>query len=433
MKFKGLYKWLAPAALALGAAVMAAPAAQAEDCPAPSGDPIAIGFNVALSGATAGWGLPGKTGLQMWVDERNAACGLLGRPIELHLYDNEYIASKALQGARKLVLENDVKFITGIGGTTGDSQIPFLTEAGVFYAPLSTVDLNPERPYTIAGTDVFPRGEMMRPLYIKAVYPDLKTMAIVSQEDPVAEVGQSYEAGASKAAGWTVVYDEHFAADTADFAPVVTAILATNPDYVSMNVTWPDYIPLIMEQLYQQGFEGPISANYIEWSTVLPKVPAEWAAKVKGYESYPRFDDPWWGEPSMQHNFANNWVARYGPGAPEDVGSPMTGIDWLYVPTLQIWADGVEKAGTLEPDAVIEAIRSNPWVMTLEGPATITGEEMWGIRNMMSQPVPTTEFSTECKCKRIVDMQRFEPWFNAHKATIIGEVESRGNMWYQRK
>ena len=69
MKFKGLYKWLAPAALALGAAVMAAPAAQAEDCPAPSGDPIAIGFNVALSGATAGWGLPGKTGLQMWVDE----------------------------------------------------------------------------------------------------------------------------------------------------------------------------------------------------------------------------------------------------------------------------------------------------------------------------------------------------------------------------
>ena len=432
MKFQGLYKWLAPAVLALGVA-FASPAAQAQDCPAPSGDPIGIGFNVALSGATAGWGLPGKTGLQMWVDDRNAGCGLLGRPVELHLYDNEYIASKALQGARKLVFENDVKFITGIGGTTGDSQIPFLTEAGVFYAPLSTVDLNPQRPYTIAGTDVFPRGEMMRPLYIKSVYPDLKTMAIVSQEDPVAEVGQSYEVGASQAAGWEVVYDAHFAADTADFAPVVTAILATNPDYVSMNVTWPDYIPLIMEQLYLQGYEGPISANYIEWSTVLPKVPAEWAAKVKGFESYPRFDDPWFGVPSMQANFASDWIARYGPGGPDDVGTPMTGIDWLYVPPLQIWADGVEKAGTLEPDAVIEAIRSNPWVMTLEGPATITGEEMWGIRNMMSQPVPTTEFSTECNCKRIVDMQRFEPWFEAHKAAIIGTVESRGHMWYQRQ
>ena len=58
---------------------------------------------------------------------------------------------------------------------------------------------------------------------------------------------------------------------------------------------------------------------------------------------------------------------------------------------------------------------------------------MWGIRNMMSQPVPTTEFSTECNCKRIVDMRRFEPWFEAHKATIIGEVRARGHMWDQRK
>ncbi len=79
------------AALALTVA-FASPAAFAEDCPAPSGDPIAIGFNVALSGPVAGWGLPGKTGLQMWVDERNAGCGLLGRPLALHLFDNEYIA-----------------------------------------------------------------------------------------------------------------------------------------------------------------------------------------------------------------------------------------------------------------------------------------------------------------------------------------------------
>lgn len=396
------------------------------------GRSIGIGFNVALTGPVAGWGLPGVTGLQMWVDDQNAGCGLLGRPVELHLFDNEYIASKALQGARQLVFENEVSFITGIGGTTGDSQIPFLTDNGVFYAPLATADLGPERPYTIAGTDVFPRGEMMRPLYIRSIYPELKTMAIISQEDPTAEVGQAWEVGAAMAVGWEVVYDEHFGAETADFAPVVTAVLAAKPDYVSLAVTWPDYIPLIMEQLYLQGFEGPIDANYIEWSTVLPKVPAEWAAKVGGFESYPRFDDPWWGEPSMQHAFGDDWIARYGPGGPEDVGTPMTGIDYLYVPTLQIWAGGVAKAGTLDPDAVIEAIRSNPWVMTLEGPATITGDEMWGIRNMMSQPVPTTQFSLECNCKRIVDMRRFEPFFEAHRATIMGVVEARGLAWHQR-
>ena len=41
--------------------------------------------------------------------------------------------------------------------------------------------------------------EMMRPLYIKSVYPELKTYAIISQEEATALVGQSWEAGAAKA------------------------------------------------------------------------------------------------------------------------------------------------------------------------------------------------------------------------------------------
>jgi branched-chain amino acid transport system substrate-binding protein len=403
----------------------------------PVGDPAGIGFNAPLSGPVAGWGLPGLTGLHIWADEINAEGGLLvggtRHPIEIHQFDNEYVPSKAQQGAKELVFQHDVKIITGIGGSTADAQVPFLTENGVFYSGLATTDINPERPYVVAGTDVFPRGEMLRQLYVKSIYPELKTFAVVSQEESTAFVGQAWEVGAAKAAGWEIVYDEHYGVETADFAPVVTAILATNPDAVSLNITWPDYIPLIMEQLYLQGFEGPILANYIEWSTVLQKVPAEWAAKVKGFDSYPRFDDPWWGEPSAQHKFAADWIARYGPGAPEETGDPMSGIDYLYLPTIQVWAHGAQKAGTFDPDAVIEAIRSESFIMTIEGPATITGEDMWGIKNMMSQPVPTTEFSTDCNCKRIVEMKRFEPWFEAHKATILGEVESRGQMWHQRK
>lgn len=38
----------------------------------PTGDPIHIGFLAALSGPDAGWGLPGLTGNQMFVDAVNA-------------------------------------------------------------------------------------------------------------------------------------------------------------------------------------------------------------------------------------------------------------------------------------------------------------------------------------------------------------------------
>ena len=402
-----------------------------------TGDPIGIGFNAPLSGPVAGWGLPGLTGLKILADWINSEGGLLvgdtRHMIEIHQFDNEFVPSKALQGAKQLVFENEVEMVLGVGGTTGDSQIPFLMDNGVFYAPLASTDINPNRPYVIAGEDSFPRGEMMRPLYIKNVYPELKTYGVIAQEDAVTFVGQAWEVGAAKAAGWEIVYDEHFSPETTDFAPVVTALLAAKPDAVALNITWPDFIPLVMEQLYQQGFEGPINANYIEWESVLQKVPPEWAAKVGGYDSYPTMDDPWWGNPSMQSQFVEDWQARFGDGAPEDVNAPMTGIDWLYMPIVQVYLHGAQKAGSLDPDAVLEAIRAEKAIMTIEGPALISGEDMWGIKNMMSHPIPTNVFDADCNCKRIVSMMRFEPWFDAHKEAIIAEVRARGQMWDQRQ
>ena len=401
------------------------------------GEPIVIGFNAPLSGPVAGWGLPGLTGLKIWADWTNKDGGLLvgdtRHPIEIHQFDNEFVPSKALQGAKQLVLEEKAKFILDVGGATADAQVPFLMENGVFYAGLTTTDINPNRKYLIAGEDAFPRGEMMRQLYVKTVYPKAKTYAVISQEDAASFTGQAWEVGAAKAAGWQIVYDAHFSPETTDFAPVVTAMLATKPDAVSLNITWPDFIPPIMEQLYHQGFEGPINANYIEWEAVLQKVPAEWAAKVGGFDSYPTMDDPWWGKPSLQSKFVEDWQARFGAGKAEDVHAPMTGIDWLYMPIVQVWAHGVQKAGTLDPDKILEAIRSETSIMTIEGPAIISGEDLFGIKNMMSHPIPNSRFDANCKCKRIVSMMRFEPWFEAHKDTIIAEVRARGQMWDQRQ
>ena len=45
--------------------------------PEPIGDPIHIGFLAALSGPDAGWGLPGLTGNQIFIDRVNAEGGLL--------------------------------------------------------------------------------------------------------------------------------------------------------------------------------------------------------------------------------------------------------------------------------------------------------------------------------------------------------------------
>ena len=418
-------------ALIVTFSVMSGTSAQSAD------DTINIGFLAALSGPDAGWGLPGLTGNQIFIDRVNAQGGLLvgGKKykLKMHAFDDEATGSKALQGARQLVLEHDVKFISAIGGTPADATHPFLTKKKVFYATLISTDIMPDRPYLIGGGDVTPRIDMLRPWYHKFNNPKLKRWAVTSQDETIGRTCQAWEVGSAIAEGWEVVYDKHFALETTDFAPVVTAILATKPDVVSLNLTWPDFVTLIIEQLYLQGFKGIISSNYIDTESVMQKVPIEYMEATKCANSFPLFDDPWWGEPSWQHEFIKEWNAKFGPGAPQDVKRKITGIDWDHVIMLMVWAHGAELAGSFDPDAILKALRAAPMIPTILGPAVMYGKEMWGIDNMVSPPVPIAEVKADCKCKRIQAHIKFEEWFESRKDTIIKVVKDKGQYYDQRK
>ncbi len=424
--------WLAAMVAAVAVASTAAFSPVAAD-----DDTIAIGFNAPLSGPASSWGLPGQSGLQMFVDQLNEEGGVqvgdTTYKLELHSFDNEFIPSKSLQGARQLVFEHDVRLILDVGSTTADAQHPFLTEQKVFYGSLVASDITPERPYVLAGADYNPRGDMMRAIYTKMLFPDKNRYAVLSQDDATGLVTQSWEVAAARVLDYELVYDKHFSQETTDFAPIVTSVLATNPDIVSLNVTWPDFVVPIVEQLYLQGFEGVLSANYFVEEQLTPKVPADWLEKVRTIDSYPLFTDPWWGSPSVQEAFADDWFALYGPGAPQDQKRAMSNNDTIYVPMLQLYLAAVEEAGTLDPDTVLQTIQSIGTVDTILGPTGIGGESMWGQDNMMTPPVPTTEFRADCECKRIQMMMQFEPWYELHKEEINAVVRERGHMWDQRR
>ncbi len=397
------------------------------------GDTVNIGFLGALSGPDAGWGLPGLTGNQMFIDEVNQEGGLNvcgdKYPLKMIQFDDEAIGSRALQGAKQLVLEHDVKFISAIGGNPADAVHPYLTKKKVIYASLISTDIKPDRKYLIAGGDVTPRIDMMRPFYHKFRDPSLKRWAVLSQEDTIGQTSQAWEVGSALADGWDVVYDKHYSMDTADFAPIVTAVLATKPDVVSLNLSYPDYVVQIVEQLYIQGFKGKISANYLDTESILQKVPSSY---IEGaVDSFPLFDDPWWGSDSFQNKFYNDWMKRYGPGGPDDVHRGITGIDWDHVIMLRLWAEGVKLACSFNPDKVLAALRDQSQIETILGPGSMTGKEMWGIDNMVSPPIPINEVRNGVK--RVQMQVNFNNWFESRKAAIIAVVREKGQMWDQRK
>jgi branched-chain amino acid transport system substrate-binding protein len=406
-------------------------AAQAAE-PKP-GDTVNVGFLGALSGPDAGWGLPGLTGNQLFIDEVNAGGGLdvCGNkfPLEMFTFDDEAVGSKALQGAKQLVLEHDVKFISAIGGNPADAVHPYLTKKKVIYASLIATDIKPDRPYLLAGGDVTPRIDMMRPFYHKLRDPSLKRWAVISQDDTIGRTSQAWEVGSAMADGWDVVYDDHYSLDTTDFAPIVTAVLATKPDVVSLNLSYPDFVVQIIEQLSSQGYKGKISANYLDTESILQKVPPEY---IEGaVDSFPLFDDPWWGSDSFQNHFYENWMKRYGPGGPDDVKRGITGIDWDHVIMLRLWAKGVQMACSFDPDKVVAALRKEPSIETILGPGKMSGKEMWGVDNMISPPIPINE--VRGGTKRVQAVINFDNWFEARKDRIIKVVRDKGQMWDQRK
>ena len=72
------------AALVVGALAVAPLPASAQ-----SGEPIKIGFGMALTGPLAANGKQALLGVKIWEEDTNAKGGLLGRPVKLIYYDDQ--------------------------------------------------------------------------------------------------------------------------------------------------------------------------------------------------------------------------------------------------------------------------------------------------------------------------------------------------------
>ncbi len=117
------------ALIALGLLVGAASAAE----------PIKIGSFLSVTGGASFLGDPEKKTFEMYVEKINAEGGVLGRPVELVLYDDGTNAKEALTFVKRLIQQDEVDVIIG-GTTTGNTMavireiekagVPFISLAG---------------------------------------------------------------------------------------------------------------------------------------------------------------------------------------------------------------------------------------------------------------------------------------------------------------
>src|SRR3990167_4491213 len=93
--------------------------------------PIRLGVIVDVSGPSASLGLAGRNGMQLAVEEANAAGGIQGRPVELLYRDDGFDPQRARQAAAELIAIPVEAALGPMTSLIAEQLAPQFTEAGI--------------------------------------------------------------------------------------------------------------------------------------------------------------------------------------------------------------------------------------------------------------------------------------------------------------
>src|SRR6266508_5416419 len=115
---------------------------------APSGQPVTIGFSMALTGPLAANGKQALLGMKIWEEEINAKGGLLGRPVKLVYYDDQSQAAPVPGIYAKLLDVDKVDLIIGPYATVpAAAAMPVVMQKKKLFMILFGLDVNAEFKY----------------------------------------------------------------------------------------------------------------------------------------------------------------------------------------------------------------------------------------------------------------------------------------------
>jgi len=395
-----------------------------------AGKVIKIGFLAPLTGPVSAWGKPGLDGCEIWADWINAAGGIKladgNYMVEFVAYDNEYDPAKARTGATKLIREEGVSFVMMLGGDTWPGAQPVADKTGMLFSTLLPSDLAPDTTTLIAPTEVHPIYNVTGVEWLAENKPDLKTAVMCAQDDALGLPSVATYLAAFEAEGIEMLAEPLlFDPATTDFAPVVTKLLANNPQIFCLDTCYSDYVHPICEQLFQQGYKGQIiscTADFYE--QMIEKTSVEF---MEGFIfQFPDFDDPALNADFINFKDPNKFYEEYNKRHPGEWGA----VSWEYASIMDLWKAAAEKAGSAEPADVLAAMKEGGKGQHAFGTADWWGKDLFGIDNALVGDWPVVVI--EGGKARIKGFKSIPEWYAKHGDLLKKHMAAYGQMWDQR-
>jgi branched-chain amino acid transport system substrate-binding protein len=329
------WKRLAPVALA-GVVLGSLP------LPAAAQTPIKIGASMSVTGTYAKPGTYQKQGYDVCIDELNAKGGILGRKVELVIYDDQSNPATAVRLYEKLITEDKVDAVMGPYSSAVSEAVANVTEKykKVMVAPLAATTSIFKKGRKYIFMVITPAENYLEGLIDMAAKRGLKTVAIINEDTLFPKASASGTAEAAKKRGMQVVLQEAYPKGNTDFSALLVKIKAANADVLAAGTYFDDAVAIARQM-------KELNVNPKMFGLTVGGDLPEFYDLLKQNAEYVYGSTQW--DDSLPYPGQKEFLAAYKARFKGQEPSYHTAAG--YAGCL-IYAEAVKRAGTLDADKV---------------------------------------------------------------------------------
>lgn len=329
--------------------------------PATAADPVTIGFSMSLTGGFASAGKPALVAMQLWEEDINKKGGLLGRPVKLVFYDDQSNPANVPGIYTKLLDVDKVDLVVGPYGTVMTAPaMPIVMDHNKTIISLVALALNDKFHYpkyfAMISLGADPTREFSQGIFDVAMQqtPKPRTIAIVAADQEFSKGNADGARRNAETAGLKVVYDKTYPPSTTDFAPIVRAVQATNPDIFYMASYPPDSVGLL-RAVAEVGFKPKLLGGSMA-GLQAANIKMQLGPLMNGVVTF----ENWLPVPSMMFPGVIDVVTRYQARAKAEGIDP---LGYFLGPAayayLQVMGDAVAGTNSLDQDKIAAYMHSH--------------------------------------------------------------------------
>jgi branched-chain amino acid transport system substrate-binding protein len=328
---------------------------------------LKVGFSMAMTG---GLGPNGKSALlaqKIWEEDVNAKGGLLGRPVKLVYYDDQSNPSTVPGIYTKLLDVDKVDLVVGGYATAMLAPaMPIMMQRKKLFIGLLGLGVNSEFNYPNYFV-MIPSGPDPKPSFTKGFFdvalaqsPKPTTVAIVAADQEFSRNASDGARENAQKAGIKIVYDKTYPPATQDFAPIVRAIQATNPDILVICSYPPDSVGMV-RAINEIGFKPKMVGG----AMVGPQntsIKAQLGPLLNGFTNY----DFWLPVPKMEFPGVADLIKKYQARAAAEGVDP---LGYYMAPQayaqMQVLEQAVQATKSLDDQKLADYVRANTFKTVL--------------------------------------------------------------------